>query len=61
MEKLDNPLVDDGSPVSPRTRALRALDVDKKVAVHTVQHLLQALYEETHDTRFERASAILLE
>ena len=36
-------------------------DVDKKVAVHAVQHLLQALYEETHDTRFERASAILLE
>ena len=43
------------------TRALRALDVDKKVSVHAVRRLLQALHEETHDTRFERASAILLE
>lgn len=36
-------------------------EVQRKTAVHAAQHLLEALFEETGDTRFKRASQSLLE
>lgn len=62
VEETENPVADNGEDApSPQAALDEHKELDKKTAIHAAQHLLESLFGETGDTRFKRASQILLE